>query len=154
MRPTAASVIAHARRLVGTPVRHQGRDPAVGLDCVGLLVSVSRRMGIEPHDFLDYDCPPDPGVLMRELRKGMDEVPRLEEASPGHALVFRLHLKGDAQHLGVLTHRETLIHALILRNRKRNRVSEVTMDRRWWRLCCGAFAFRGVDYRSRSAWPL
>lgn len=34
---SGADVAAAARRLVGTPFRLRGRDPATGLDCVGLV---------------------------------------------------------------------------------------------------------------------
>jgi cell wall-associated NlpC family hydrolase len=34
--------VARARALVGTPFIAQGRDPAVGLDCVGLIVLAYR----------------------------------------------------------------------------------------------------------------
>ena len=36
MTPNQADIIARARGLVGAPFRLHGRDPATGLDCVGL----------------------------------------------------------------------------------------------------------------------
>ena len=34
---SGAAIAAAARALVGVPFRLQGRDPALGLDCVGLV---------------------------------------------------------------------------------------------------------------------
>jgi cell wall-associated NlpC family hydrolase len=38
-------IFAEARRLVGTRFRLHGRDPAFGLDCVGLALVAARRAG-------------------------------------------------------------------------------------------------------------
>jgi lipoprotein Spr len=37
----AARVVARARELIGTRFRAQGRDPAAGLDCVGLVAAAA-----------------------------------------------------------------------------------------------------------------
>lgn len=36
------AIVKRARALVGTPFRAQGRDPARGLDCVGVIVAAFR----------------------------------------------------------------------------------------------------------------
>jgi cell wall-associated NlpC family hydrolase len=43
-----------AGELVGTPFRLQGRDPAHGLDCIGLVMVSLARIGIELHLPADY----------------------------------------------------------------------------------------------------
>ncbi len=45
MSGVAERVVAEARALVGVPFRLQGRDPAIGLDCVGLAGLVLARAG-------------------------------------------------------------------------------------------------------------
>jgi murein DD-endopeptidase / murein LD-carboxypeptidase len=40
--------IRRARALVGTPFRLHGRDPASGLDCVGLIAIAIRREALAP----------------------------------------------------------------------------------------------------------
>lgn len=42
---TAAKLAAAAQGLIGTPFRLHGRDPALGLDCVGLLEAALCRAG-------------------------------------------------------------------------------------------------------------
>lgn len=39
---------AAALDLIGTPFRLHGRDPATGLDCVGLVAEAMRRAGFHP----------------------------------------------------------------------------------------------------------
>ena len=39
-----------AGELVGSPFRLQGRDPAHGLDCIGLVLVSLARIGIELHE--------------------------------------------------------------------------------------------------------
>jgi cell wall-associated NlpC family hydrolase len=42
---SGAAVAAAAERLVGTPFRLHGRDPACGLDCVGLVAAALAAIG-------------------------------------------------------------------------------------------------------------
>ncbi len=41
----SAAIVAAARSAIGTPFRLHGRDPALGLDCVGLVVVALRAGG-------------------------------------------------------------------------------------------------------------
>ncbi|QCI93544.1 C40 family peptidase [Novosphingobium sp. EMRT-2] len=43
-----ADLAAAALNLIGTPFRLHGRDPATGLDCVGLVAEAMRRAGFHP----------------------------------------------------------------------------------------------------------
>jgi cell wall-associated NlpC family hydrolase len=42
---TAAEIIAAARACLGTPFRHQGRLPGIGLDCAGVALHVAQAVG-------------------------------------------------------------------------------------------------------------
>lgn len=45
---TIAAIVAAARACLGVPFRFQGRDPAIGLDCVGLVDFAYRAVGAKP----------------------------------------------------------------------------------------------------------
>ena len=49
MNPAGAALAAAAETLVGTPFRLHGRDPASGLDCVGLIAVALERCGRRVH---------------------------------------------------------------------------------------------------------
>lgn len=50
MTQVPASPLAEAAiRLVGTPFRLHGRNPATGLDCVGLVAEALRQTGTRPY---------------------------------------------------------------------------------------------------------
>ncbi|MEK7456753.1 MAG: peptidoglycan endopeptidase [Pseudomonadota bacterium] len=51
---SGAAIAAAARALVGVPFRLQGRDPALGLDCVGLVGAAMRAAGYAPMVPGDY----------------------------------------------------------------------------------------------------
>ncbi|MBO9524681.1 MAG: peptidoglycan endopeptidase [Sphingobium yanoikuyae] len=51
---SGAAIAAAARALVGVPFRLQGRDPALGLDCVGLVGAAMRAAGYAPMMPGDY----------------------------------------------------------------------------------------------------
>lgn len=51
---SGSAVLAAARSLIGVRFRAQGRDPALGLDCVGLVAVALARAGVEvtlPRDY-------------------------------------------------------------------------------------------------------
>lgn len=103
-------ILMAARECLGTPFRHQGRVPGVGLDCAGVAVHVARRLGLAVQDVSGYGPTPAHG----QLEAALDRQPALRRVEPvdrrpGDLLV--LHFGGDPQHLAVLTDGETIIHA-------------------------------------------
>lgn len=52
-----------ARRYLGTPWIHRGRDPARGLDCVGICVVAAIDCGWDVQDLAHYSRNPKGGVL-------------------------------------------------------------------------------------------
>lgn len=95
-----------ARRLVGVKFRAQGRDPATGLDCVGLALAVygfPRQLARA-----DYQLR---GNHLAELKAGLLGPFRrvsIAKAGSGDLLLFRV--AGDQFHLGVMTGRG-IVHA-------------------------------------------
>ena len=59
MTVTRAQVVDAARKWLGTPWRHQGRNTH-GIDCVGLVVVVCKGLGISSYDDTGYGRDPDP----------------------------------------------------------------------------------------------
>lgn len=53
--------VAWLLTLEGTPYRHQGRLPDVGVDCVGPLILAARHFGLQPPEFdvTGYTAQPD-----------------------------------------------------------------------------------------------
>lgn len=99
--PLAAAAVQHARAWLGTPWVHQARLQGVGVDCVGLLIGISRALGVVPagYDVCGYGRQPDGASLMRHLRGLLDEVPQAD-LRPGDFLcvAFDAH----PQHVGVV----------------------------------------------------
>ncbi len=96
--------LKRARALIGTPFRLHGRDPATGLDCVGLIACVA-----------DHDAPPT-GYAMRggsaeSWTALLDLFAIRRKRSPITAGDILLLEAGSAQfHLGIFTG-DGLIHA-------------------------------------------
>ena len=68
MTKSSETIVRRARALVGTRFRPQGRDPVMGLDCVGLIVSAFTL----PGDGIRRDYRlrgPHGGELKAELRR-------------------------------------------------------------------------------------
>ena len=106
---TGAALAEAARGLVGCRFRLHGRDPATGLDCVGVvaaaLAGCGRRAAV----------PGDYALRMRDVARVWTEAKRLglRQATggvdPGDVLLFHV---GPAQHhLGIVVAGRSLVHA-------------------------------------------
>lgn len=71
-----SDIVKAARDLIDTPFHHQGRVAGVGVDCVGLVILVARKLGyVAPDfDFTGYPRYPDGRVLIHQLGLHLIEV--------------------------------------------------------------------------------
>lgn len=128
-----------ARKHLGTPFRHQGRLPGVGLDCVGLLVMVARALGLEHVDRRAYTMRPDGHTLLETLRANPC---LLELESPAHAiegdvLVFEFAGPKWPQHAAIRTD-IGMIHTY----QRIGKVAEHGYDAEWRGRTTHAFRFK------------
>lgn len=140
----AADRLAVARSFLGVPFLHQGRNPAVGIDCVGLGVLYLRELGIEVRDRTAYDRNPD-GTLRDELVRVMGppvaEGPGCwKHAQPGDVLSIRFAnlSRVPERHVAIaseLYSQPAMIHA----DSSQKRVVEHPMDARWQRRVIGVW---------------
>lgn len=82
-------IVKAAATMLGLPFVHQGRDPEVGVDCVGLLVVMGRIIGYP--DLVDaeaYRRTPSAFVIRDVLAKNCDEIP-MEEVGVGDIYLMR-----------------------------------------------------------------
>ncbi len=78
-----------ARACVGAGFRHQGRNPAQGLDCVGLIVYVAKALGLSDFDLTDYKKIPGKEAITRHVTAaGYPEHPKAD-MRPGDVLILR-----------------------------------------------------------------
>jgi hypothetical protein len=105
---TGAELAEAAEALVGAPFRLQGRDPASGLDCVGVVTASLRACGrtvIEPNGY---------GLRNRTIAPLLDLAAAndLHETdgptAPGHILLVR---PGPGQHHLLIAGHSGFIHA-------------------------------------------
>lgn len=140
-RPAArGKVIAAARSWLGTPYHDQQSVRGVGCDCLGLARGIWREVvGPEPFPIPPYSR--DWGetgpreVLAEGARDCMIEVTPAE-APQSALLMFRMRERAIAKHIGILSERETLIHA-----RERLGVIEEPFTWGWRRRLAFAFLY-------------
>lgn len=126
-----------ARSYLGTPFRHMGRTPRIGLDCVGVVVCAAREAGAPLDDFLGYGFPAAPGTLAAAARDRLDAI-EVETAGAGDIAMFRSAGESPA-HLCVMDGR-LLIHACA----HTGRVVEHPWSRAWERRLVGFWRLREV----------
>lgn len=122
-------VVAAARRMVGTPYRHLGRQPGVALDCLGLVIEVARECAIvgSGFDIGGYTKVPDEAELLAGFRERCREVSIIDP--PAGAIGLFMVCK-RIQHCAVLTGCEPcpgMIHAYA----PAHKVVEHWLDARW-----------------------
>jgi cell wall-associated NlpC family hydrolase len=107
---TPEEIIKAAKSLLGTPFRHQGRSAKTGVDCVGFLMEIGKRVDYD-HEVMDrttYKRIPDESIALKYLRLNMNEIP-LEEVGIGDVITMRI--AGKEVHVGVKIDDTRFIHA-------------------------------------------
>jgi cell wall-associated NlpC family hydrolase len=128
-----------ARRYLGVPFRHQGRDPSVALDCIGLLYVSTRDIGradLLVHDKSGYGRNPLAGLLESGLRDAFGEP--VADMRAGDVVAMRD--KGRAvRHVAILADYPLGGLSLIHTDSKIGRVVEHRLDERWARLIVNTY---------------
>lgn len=89
MTLTRSNIIQTARELLGVRFLHQGRNPATGLDCVGLLIVLAQRLGYPHQDVQGYRRTPSADTIRQMLLTNCDEIP-LVDVKDGDIYLMRL----------------------------------------------------------------
>lgn len=111
MITTRETVAAEARSFIKTPFVHQGRVKGVGVDCVGLLICISRAFGFEYVLPSDYGTSPNPLQMRTLLDANLLRIP-VGEVTLADILWFRIST--DPQHLAIVSCVDpfSMVHAL------------------------------------------
>lgn len=124
------------------PFLHQGRNPDVGIDCIGLLILAARDCG---HDLTayaaDYPRHPHHGLLQKHMAVAFGLPVR--ELSPG--CVVTIDYKGATRHVAIVgEHRDglSLIHTAsnVKHGKELGKVVEHRIDRAWRNRITGIYS--------------
>lgn len=135
-------IIEEARKLLGTRWKHMGRTET-GIDCVGLIITVGKRLGL--HDYPDdiaYTRQSMGRDLIQPFVRHGERVPDLTGLKDGDILIMKDML--FPHHTGFLASSgdtKTIIHACVFRGV----VVEDTMVEDDWKKVITAFKFKGLD---------
>lgn len=137
---TREEVVQYARTWLNTPYKHQGRLHRVGVDCVGLVMSVGERFGLPYEDRRAYDAMGRGSLsLLEEFRKWMDPVYTIQSL-PGDVACFWVRKPEFVCHCGILSPVGLIhVHSIV------GHVAEHVMDPSWKKRFAHAFRFRGIE---------
>jgi cell wall-associated NlpC family hydrolase len=132
-------IVTEARTLLGVRFRHQGRNAELGVDCLGLIIYVAKRLHLRckngtllfQHDNRSYSKIPDGALLLEHLTRYLVIKPVLEMREGDIALI---HYDKNPQHLAIITHYNNSIplqHGLIHAFAPARKVVEHHLDDSW-----------------------
>jgi len=128
----SARMIAAARACLGTPFHHQGRQPGVGFDCIGLIIVALKAVGIAVNDRTDYGRRPDGKSLIDALES--HGAVAVNTICAGDVLVFRYD--HQPQHVALATGADSMIHAFA----PASAVVETSIGAYWKRRLVGIYS--------------
>jgi cell wall-associated NlpC family hydrolase len=134
---TRDDVVAAARLLIGAPFKHQGSDPATGIDCRGVIEWIAFVLAGRTIPPRDYQRTPDGAEFLQKMRAEMAEKDKAE-AGHGDAVLIHFPRDTEARHGGIVAqgpYELMLIHAW--ESRGEGEVREEPL--RGWKL-------RNIDY--------
>lgn len=109
-----ADIIAAAEKCMGTPFRHQGRVPGLGMDCAGLLVHCFKELELPHADELGYPENPFNGQL-EAILDAQPSLRRIELSEAREGDWFAMRVKRAPQHIalhaGIYRGQVLIIHA-------------------------------------------
>lgn len=138
MSAAGQAMATAARGFVGTPFKHKGRTPGIGLDCAGVAVCAAWAAGLAVRDFLDYGPHPDPQGLLTHLAERA-ESHDYGDVIAGDLVVFA-YRRDQPAHFAVHCG-ETMVHAY----EPTGRVIEHRMSPSWRNRLHSVWRFGGVE---------
>lgn len=130
--------VEKARTYIGTPFKHQGRLPGIGLDCAGTVVCALRESGVEVTDVPAYGRIPANGLFLKMVADRCDKV-QLENVQVGDFCMFAF--SNDPQHIAIVSSLEPLM--LIHAYSEVGKVVENSMDYAWLKRLRGCYRLKG-----------
>lgn len=100
------------RDLIGLPFIDGGRDPSIGLDCWGLIMEVTRRMGIELPDY-HIQCF-DAESIISQVKKDRNKWTKVTAPSKGCivGMARSVEFPDSINHFGVCINSNTFLHSV------------------------------------------
>lgn len=123
-------IIEEARKLLGVPFKHQGRNEKCGVDCVGIAVIIAKKLGLKIEDNTSYGVWPNNYQLINEIKKA--GLKKVENPKPGDILIFKI--KKYPQHLAIMTDKG-ILHA----HQAVGKVVEHTFTDKWKKRLVGVY---------------
>lgn len=124
-----------ARQFVGVPFRHQGRDPAIGIDCIGLGRCASDLCGhpFALYDRTDYNDDPAHGLLESyfEAAAASGHIVEVSDLAPGDMALIDFY--GAIRHFGIVGEKLDGSLTLIHTNASVKSVTEAGLNFKWRR---------------------
>lgn len=131
------SPVEIARSLIGTPWVHQGRDPSIGIDCVGLL-----ELAYGVRDSYVYSRDPHSGMIDKRMEVHFGK-PVMDGARVGDAVSLGFGVSGASRHVAIIGDYKYGGLSIIHTDSVIGRVVESRYDDKWVRRTRNVYRLRG-----------
>lgn len=142
-----AAFVDAARSMIGCAWSHQARNPAVAVDCGGLVVCASAAVGIRMVDEEGYSRRAWPERMLHVMGVNFERLActQTSEAPIGAVLLFGIKRRDRPQHLAVWTGAETFVHSWA----DYGRVVESPFDPYWSERLHSIWDFREATWQAQ-----
>lgn len=117
------------RTYIDTPFKHQGRLPGIGIDCAGVVICASKKLGQDFEDLTNYNLrPTQEDVLSKILESGFYDV-EIENIDIGDLLL--MSYDNNIQHIAVVSsvNPTYIIHSVTNKKVIEHRLTDVWKDK-------------------------
>jgi hypothetical protein len=147
---TRADIIKQARHYLKTPFQHQARVRGVGMDCVGLILSIgedlklldSTGVAIRRNDYLSYSAQPSDSFVQEEMKRRLILKP-WQSMQPGDAVTMKLPF--HPCHAGIISENSGMLYIVHAFGGIKYEVTEHIIDEQWRHRICCVFSWPGVE---------
>lgn len=123
-------IIPEARKLIGTPFTHQGRNPSVGLDCIGFVLAVLKNIGVDlsDKDELGYSRIPSTFLLQEKFQASLFSIEK-DQMQEGD--IFLMRFGKFPQHTGFITQYDSNNFGVIHCYQQVGKITEHLLNDSW-----------------------
>lgn len=128
--------------IVGKPFKDGGRNIDYGFDCVGAIVYVAEKNGIQVKDLKGYSQTPSNGFFLEAIENNLEKVKK-ENVKAGDLVIFSI--LSEFHHIGMITKTEPQMWIAHAVSGTTNKIVDHEFGQYWQSKKHRFYKFKGIE---------